>query len=113
MRKINYDWITIGLFILLTVIGWLAVYTTDYNGSATGNVLNFSRAAGRQFIWLLVAYMVAFFIQLIDSRIYTKFAQVFYAFAILLLLITLGLGSVISGSKSWIKLGGSLGFQPS
>ncbi|MFM9500933.1 FtsW/RodA/SpoVE family cell cycle protein, partial [Streptomyces galilaeus] len=49
---------------------------------------------------------------LTDSKLFTAFANLFYAFGILLMLSTFVLGKNINGSKSWIPLFGGFNLQP-
>ena len=53
-----------------------------------------------------------FFGLLADSKLFTAFANLMYAFGIVLMLATFVIGKNISGSKSWIPLFGGFNLQP-
>ena len=59
-----------------------------------------------------ICIVVATFILLSDSKLYTAFANLFYVFGIGLMLLTFVVGKTINGSKSWIPLGGGFNLQP-
>lgn len=100
------DWLTVVLYLLLIAIGWAAVFTANYNPEvALQSVADWHIEVQKQSIIIAICLLVAFVIQVFDTRFYTTFAYFFYGLAILLLLVVFGVGSEISGSKSWIKLG--------
>lgn len=105
IRKSAIDWLLILIYLALVAIGFLAVYTADYAEQHT-QLLNLGSSAGKQFIFIIVSLLIALLIMLLDTRFYTAFAYVIYAIILVLLLSTLGIGTIINGSKSWIRLGG-------
>ena len=56
--------------------------------------------------------LVATFILLTDSKLFTAFANLMYVFGLLLMIATFVIGKNINGSKSWIPLGGGFNLQP-
>jgi rod shape determining protein RodA len=50
-------------------------------------------------------------IMLIDAKVFNAFAYIIYGSAILILLVVLGIGTTISGSKSWFQISG-VAIQP-
>lgn len=109
-NNIQVDWLLLLLYFILILIGWLAIYTADYDDRFP-EIYNTTRAYGRQLFWISASLLIGFLIQLFDSRFYTTFAYVIYGITILMLLLVLGMGSEISGSKSWFRIG-SFGMQP-
>ncbi|MDE3251794.1 MAG: rod shape-determining protein RodA [Bacteroidota bacterium] len=108
------DWVVIWLYAILVSIGILCIFMVEYRTDTdwlqtflTGKT-NYSK----QLIFAGVCTIVATFILLTDSKLFTAFANLMYAFGILLMLATFVLGKNINGSKSWIPLAGGFNLQP-
>ena len=108
---INTDWITIAIFVLLVFLGWINIYSAEYNEHEPG-IVNLSERYGKQMIWILAAFTLAIIIFIIDARFYMYFSYFFYIGVLLLLLAVLIFGKEIHGSRSWFILG-DFRFQPS
>ncbi len=104
----NLDWQTVLLYCLLLFVGWMNIYSADYNPEA---VTNDSTRHIYQAIWIATAVALAAIILTIDIRIYEMFAYVFYAAVILLLVVTVFVAPDINGSHSWLVIG-PLRIQP-
>jgi rod shape determining protein RodA len=108
------DYTVIWLYAILVGIGILCIfmieYRTDTNWlqSFIGGKTNYSK----QLIFAAICAVIATLILLTDSKLFTAFANLIYVFGILLMLSTFVLGKNISGSKSWIPLGGGFNLQP-
>lgn len=108
------DWTIIWLYAILVSIGILCIFMVEYRidsnwlQSFLGGKTNYSK----QLIFAGVCAIVATFILLTDSKLFTAFANLLYAFGILLMLATFVLGKNINGSKSWIPIGGGFNLQP-
>ncbi len=108
------DWLIIWLYAMLVAIGILCIFMVEYNPDKftmssffTGNT-NYSK----QLFFAGLSALVAIFILLSDSKLYTAFANLFYLFGIVLMLLTFVIGKDVNGSKSWIPLGGGFNIQP-
>jgi rod shape determining protein RodA len=108
------DWTIIWLYAILVSIGILCIFMVEYRTntgwiqSFLGGKTNYSK----QLIFAGVCTIVATFILLTDSKLFTALANLLYAFGIMLMLATFVLGKNINGSKSWIPLGGGFNLQP-
>ena len=100
----NVDWITIGLFLLLAVFGWLNIYGASYTFDQT-SIFDFSNRAGKQFTWIIGSLILGIILLLIDYKTYDVLAYIAYGAMLLLLLATPFLAHDIKGSMSWISLG--------
>jgi len=107
----NIDKVTIALFLIMILLGWLNIYAAVYNEERAG-LLNMSQRYGKQFIWILATILLAIVVVSVDSRFYSLFAWVIYGFVILLLLVVLIFGTERNGAKSWFEIGG-FSIQPS
>ena len=100
----HVDWITIGMFMLLALFGWLNIYGASYTFDQT-SIFDFSNRAGKQFVWLMGSLVLGIILLLIDYKTYDILAYIAYGAMLLLLLATPFLAHDIKGSMSWISLG--------
>jgi len=99
------DWLTVWIYIILVLMGWVSVYSAVYDESHS-SILDISQRYGKQMIWIVAAAAIAFVIMLIDAKVYNAFAYIIYGLSILILLAVLSLGTEIAGSRSWFQIGG-------
>ena len=108
----NIDWLTVILFFVLIIFGWLNIYASEYSLSGSGSLLDLSTRSGKQFVWICISILIAMGIFLLDQKFFDSFAYIIYGIVLLLLVLILLVGKEISGAKSWFALWG-LGIQPS
>jgi rod shape determining protein RodA len=101
----NLDWMTAGIFALLMIIGWVNIYSSEYSSTSSA-VFDFSTSHGKQLMWIGASLITIVFIFLLDYRIFHTISYFFYAFSLLLLLVTLVMGKVVAGAKGWLVIGG-------
>ncbi len=107
----NIDWIIIILYLLLVFLGWINIYSVEYNEETAGS-FSFASRHGRQLLWIIFAMIIAGIVVIIDSKFYMYLAWPLYIFMLFLLISVLLIGKEIHGSRSWFVLGG-FQFQPS
>jgi rod shape determining protein RodA len=101
---LRVDRITVLLFLVMVVLGWLNIYAAVYNDEHKG-ILDMSQRYGKQFVWIVAAIVLAVFVVIIDNRFYFFFGYFLYGGAILLLIMVLVFGKEINGAKSWFEFG--------
>ena len=103
----GFDWVLIGLYALLVLIGLLCIFSVEYRTTdrVIESFLGFKKNYSKQFIFFIVCAIVGIFILLTDSKLFTAMANISYLAGFLLILATFVLGKEIKGSKSWIPLG--------
>ena len=108
------DWVMVWLYIALVLIGIMMIFANEYKEgeSIVEPFLNQSKDYGKQVLWAGICGIIATFILLTDSKIFTATANLLYGFGILLCLAALVAGTEVKGSKSWLVLGG-FRLQPS
>lgn len=108
------DWLVIFLYATLVLLGILCIFMVEYKDSSNwvASFLSGKNSYSKQLMFAGVCTVVASFIMLSDSKLYTAFANLFYLFGILLMVATFVIGKDIKGSKSWIALGGGFNLQP-
>ena len=100
------DWMSAWIYILLVAIGILCIFMVEYKPETDlfqaliGGKTNYSK----QLIFASISLVIALFILLSDSKLFTAFANLSYALGVVLMLSTFVIGKVVNGSKSWIPL---------
>lgn len=110
----NLDWITVLLFVVCVIVGWLHIYAAIYNPENPlwiGDQGFFNTDAGKQLIWIGTAGLIITAILVIDYRFYDTFAFFIYGFFMFMLVAVLVVGTEVKGSHSWFRVG-SFQLQP-
>jgi rod shape determining protein RodA len=102
------------LYIVLVVIVVLMIFANEYKEgeSIFQPIASQSKDYGKQILWVGICAVLATFILLTDSKLFTATANLLYILGILLCLAALFAGTEVKGSKSWLVLGG-FRLQPS
>lgn len=106
----NIDWITVLLYFILVLIGWVNVYAAVYNQEHQ-YIFDLSQNYGKQLIWIGTSAFLALVILIIDAKFFSTFSYVIYFLIIAMLIGVLLFGKEIAGSKSWFQIG-SFSIQP-
>ncbi len=112
-KKINildYDWLSILLFLTISVIGIILIYSVDYYQlpGKTGLATHY----GKQSFWLFTGLISALSISLLDRKFIIQWASLPYLITLVLLAGLFIAGKEVSGARSWYSLG-FFNFQPS
>ena len=99
------DWLTISLFFLIVILGWMNIYAAVYNESDVHSIFSLDLNSGRQFLFILGSVVLIIMIMAIDFRFYDTFAYFIYGAVIAILIFVLLFGREVAGSKSWFELG--------
>ncbi len=108
----NLDWLTIMLFFLIALLGWLNIFAAVYDESVNQNIFDLSLNSGRQLIFIAASVILVIAIMVMDFRFYDTFSWFIYGAIVLLLIIVLLFGREVAGSRSWFELG-AFRLQPS
>ena len=112
-RRFNkgIDWLLIGLFLTLALIGWVAIFAATYDETHP-HIFDISHAYGRQLLWIIGSFLLAGIVLLTDSKFYPAFAYVIYGIIMLMVCMVFIFGSTVRGDKNWIDIG-NFQLQPS
>ena len=110
-RHFKFDWITILLFFLLVIFGWLNILSASHSGD-TIDYFNFSQPYSKQLIFIIFTVILIVLILAIDSKFYERFSSILYFLSLLSLVGLFVFGKSINGATSWYAIG-SMTFQPS
>jgi rod shape determining protein RodA len=103
----QFDFVLFASVLLLTGIGLLVL------SSATESLNGGSRIMMMQIIGIVIGVILALIISSFDYKDFKSLGFILYAISIVLLLIVLFKGTGMElGSKSWLKIGGIVSFQP-
>lgn len=105
------DWLTVGLYFLLVIFGWMNILASSYNEQFT-SIFSIRQNYGDQLLWILASFIMIILLFAIDHRFYHFFTWVIYGLSILTLIAVLIFGVTVNYSQSWIRIMG-FNFQPS
>lgn len=108
------DWLSVWIYAALVALGIICIFMVEYkpDTNVLQNFLAGKTNYSKQLMFAGISVILALFILLADSKLFTAFANLFYAFGVVLMLSTFVIGKAINGSKSWIPLGGGFNLQP-
>jgi len=106
----NTDWLTVFLYLILVVFGWLTIYSASFD-NPDASMFDMSQRYGKQALWIGLALVLAFVIMIIDAKFFSAFSLWIYLFIMLVLVGVLLFGKTVAGSKSWLQIG-SIAIQP-
>lgn len=107
----SIDWITILLYAVLVIMGWMTIYSASLPIEET-SLFDLSQIYGRQMLFIGLTIPIIFIILFTDAKLFERFSFVFYGIGIILLLGLFAFGKTIKGQTNWYQFGG-FGFQPS
>ncbi|MEO6729963.1 MAG: rod shape-determining protein RodA [Ferruginibacter sp.] len=101
------DWILVWLYAILVLVGLLCIFSVEYRtvDGVLDSFLGFKKNYSKQLFYFITCIVLATFILLMDSKLFTATANISYLVGITLILATFVVGKEIKGSKSWIPLG--------
>ncbi len=107
------DWNLIGLYVVLSLIGIIAIFAATYRDTdpIIQSFFQFKTDYSRQFYYFIIALILGFFVLLTDSKFFTATANLWYFVGIIILLLVFPFHSRIKGTESIIRIGG-FQFQP-
>lgn len=106
----NIDWITVLMYLVLVIVGWMNIYAAVYNDEHY-IITDISQKYGKQMIWIVTSFLLAFIILIIDENFYTAFAYFIFGIFLLANIAVPFLGREVKGSRSWFRFG-DFGIQP-
>ena len=110
-RNVKFDWLTILLFAVLVIVGWVNIYSASL--SDLGSVfVDFDQIYFKQIIWIGLSFILIIFILALDAKFYERFSSIIYLISLASLLLLFPFGKEISGATSWYSFGG-VSIQPS
>jgi rod shape determining protein RodA len=106
----DIDWITVLLYAVLVIIGWMNIYAAVYNDEHY-IITDITQKYGKQMIWIGLSFLLAAIILIIHENFYTAFAYIIYGILLIINILVPFLGHEVKGSNSWFRIG-EFGLQP-
>jgi rod shape determining protein RodA len=100
----NIDWVCIGIYIALVLMGWLNIYSSSLSST--------EGTAEKQFIFIVLTIPLIFILLYVDGKFYEKYASIIYVISLLSLVGLFAFGKTIAGQRCWYGIG-SFTLQPS
>jgi rod shape determining protein RodA len=109
--KNNIDWITVLIYTVLVILGWMNIYSADIT-QESNYIFDITQNYGKQLVFIGCNFLLVFMILFIDAKIYERFASVFYGAALVFLAGLFVAGKTVAGQRCWYAIG-SFTIQPS
>lgn len=109
----NIDWMSIMIYMLLVIMGWLNIYSSSLSTAAVDtSIFDFTQIYGKQFLFILISIPIIFIVLFVEPKFYEKFSIIIFAVAILALIGLFPFGKTVAGQRCWYAIG-SFTLQPS
>ena len=108
----NLDWISVIIYTVLVVLGWLNIYSSSLSLSDSNFMFDFGQPYGKQLLYLFLTLPLIFIILAVDGKFYEKFSSVIYGIGLLSIAGLFVFGKTVKGQANWYSFG-SFGLQPS
>lgn len=108
----NLDWMSVFIYIVLVIMGWLNIYSSSLSLSDDNYILDLSQFYGKQLLSIGLAIPLIFIVLSVEGKFYEKFAGVIYVIGLLSLAGLFVFGKTVKGQANWYSFG-SFGLQPS
>lgn len=102
------DWAAVVFYVLLVAFGWMNIYAASY-AEEVENLMTHTYV--RQLIFIGSAFIIAFLMSLVDSKIFSFLAYAIYGLVIVLLIGVL-FSRPIHNARSWFIISDYLRLQP-
>lgn len=104
VRESKIDWITIFIYLLISLLGWANLYSTTMADAPS--IFSFESLAGKQLFFIGVSVGLGILILLLDTKFLEISSYFFYGLTIVSLLGILMVAKMVSGANSWFEFGG-------
>ena len=109
--KQSIDWKLVISYLLLIVIGWINIYASIHS-EGPSSILDFNFRCGKQFVWILTAFVIAAVILfVINPQFWESASLPLYLVVLGLLVVVIFVSKDVKGSHSWFEFG-PVKFQP-
>jgi rod shape determining protein RodA len=107
----NLDWVSVIIYIILVVMGWLNIYSSSLSLSDDNSIFDMSQFYGKQFMYIILSMPLIFVVLSADGKFYEKFSIIIFGIALLSLAGLFVFGKTVKGQANWYSFG-SFGIQP-
>ncbi|MES2545095.1 MAG: rod shape-determining protein RodA [Bacteroidota bacterium] len=109
----NLDWISVIIYIVLVVLGWLNIYSSSLSTTVEdASLFDFTQIYGKQMMFIFLTVPLIFMVLSVDGKFYEKYSSIIFAVALILLAGLFVFGKTIAGQRCWYAIG-TFTLQPS
>ncbi len=101
----DLNWSLIFAWLILATIGLVAIFSATQGPVSEFLPDYIQNNFVKQLVWVALAIVVVIGIQFTSPRNYMQLSYVFYVIGLILMVLTLFIGTEINGAKSWIRIG--------
>tara|TARA_B100000902_G_scaffold395993_2_gene455848 strand:+ start:43756 stop:45021 length:1266 start_codon:yes stop_codon:yes gene_type:complete len=99
------DKITILLYLILILFGWLNIFASVYNDDITKSIFDLTTKYGKQLLFIGISIFIGFIILIIDWRFFDSLSFILYCIVISSLILVLFTPNSVGGASSWFDFG--------
>lgn len=100
----NIDWISIVIYALLVILGWLNIYSSS--------LASMEDTYEKQLLFIVLTIPLIFIVLAVDGKFYEKYASIIFIISLLSLVGLFFFGKTIAGQRCWYAIG-NFTLQPS
>ncbi len=112
-RKFPPDIIIISIYIILSIIGLISIYSASYQEGVNFFSLSFKYLHVKQFIWIITGILLFVLIIYTNPHLFSNAAEIFYGVILVLLFLVLVIGAIVGGNRAWLDISNGIRLQPS
>lgn len=112
-KRFPPDIIIISIYIILSIIGLISIYSASYQDGINFFSLSFKYIHVKQFVWILTGLLLFVLIIYSNPHLFSNAAEIFYGVILVLLFLVLVIGAVVGGNRAWLDIGNGIRLQPS
>lgn len=112
-KRFPPDIIIISIYMILSIIGLISIYSASYQEGINFFSLSFKYMHVKQFVWILTGLLLFVLIIYTNPHLFSNAAEIFYGVILVLLFLVLVIGAVVGGNRAWLDIGNGIRLQPS
>ena len=101
----QFDWLTILVYFLLVIIGWVNIYSASLDDTAT-SFFDLSQVYGKQMMFIFLSIFLIIILLSLEAKFYERFASIIYIISLISIIGLFFFGKTINGATSWYAIGG-------
>lgn len=101
---LNVDWVLIGVYLALCLIGVLNIYAADFN-PLNSDFFNLENRSGKQALWIGASLLIGITIMSFDSKFFKSVSPIIFVVVCLSQVVVILFAEEVNGARAWLKIG--------
>lgn len=101
---LNVDWVLIGVYLALCLIGVLNIYAADFN-PLSSDFFNLGNRSGKQALWIGASLVIGLTIMSFDSKFFKSVSPIIFVVVCLSQIVVILFAEEVNGARAWLKIG--------